>query len=311
MKTKLPFKFSLTKLPLILFIVAILAFLLLFGIFLYRSNIPVLDPKGWVGIQERDLLVIATLLMLIVVIPVFIMAVGFARTYRSGNHKAEYLPDWDNSYIAEAVWWGIPCIIILILGVLTYTSSHQLDPYRPLTTSDHPPMKVQVVALPWKWLFIYPEQRIASVNYFQIPERRPILFEITADAPMNSFWIPQLGGQIFAMPGMKTKLHLIAHEQGSYAGASANLSGTGFSGMSFTVQSTAQSEFDAWAAHIRKSSGPLSLQEYLALAQPSENNPVSTYALRDEEIEGGLFDWIFMKFMMPMKDGGMNCHSGE
>lgn len=300
------------KLPLLLLLFVIVASLLLLGGYVYRSNIPVLQPKGWVGVQERDLLVLSTLLMLIVVIPVFIMAIYFMRKYRRGERQAEYSPDWDNSYTAEAIWWGIPFVIIFILSILTYTSSHTLDPYRPLDRDQNDqiasqPLTIQVVALPWKWLFIYPEQKIATVNYLQIPKERTILFEITADAPMNSFWIPQLGGQIFAMPGMKTKLHLVAHEVGKYEGASANLSGLGFAGMAFSVESVPEEEFSVWVQTIKNTQKRLDLKNYIELAKPSQNEAVTYYTLFDNEIEGGLFNWIFMKFMMPMKDHVLHC----
>ncbi len=294
---------------------AILLFLILASLstwFLIQQNIPVLDPKGLIGLKEKNLLIIATLLMLIVVIPVFIMTFYFAWKYREGNKKSTYAPDWDFNLLAEIIWWGIPCLIIIALAYITWKSSYELDPFKSIDT-DKKPITIQVVALPWKWLFIYPEQHIASLNYIQIPEKTPIKFEISADAPMNSFWIPQLGGQVFAMPGMKTKLHLIAHEVGSYMGCSANLSGQGFSGMNFVVKSSSKEDFSRWTQSTQQSNKLLNLDQYLQIAKPSENDPVALFALKKED----LFDWIIMKYMMPMTDmcetamPCINCESSK
>jgi len=262
----------------------IVALALAFGL-LYKhyDQIAMLNPKGWVAEQQKDLMWLATWLMLLVVLPVFIMTGWIAWKYRASNPHAKYTPDWDNSYLAEAVWWGFPLLIVSVLSVVTYTSSHKLDPYKPLE-SDTTPLKVQVVALQWKWLFIYPEQKIASVNLLQIPEKTPINFEITSDAPMNSFWIPELGGQIYAMSGMRTKLHLIADQPGEFAGSSANLSGVGFSGMRFTTKATSQQGFDEWVKKAQSSSQSLEAKSYEQLAIPSEYNPVALFTLKDPEL---------------------------
>ncbi len=257
-------------------------------------DIPVLNPKGWVAMKQRNLIVIATLLMLIVVAPVCIMTLFFAWKYRASNTKAKYRPDWDYHVVAESIWWGFPCLIILFLSILCWKSSHELDPFKPLN-ADKKPIKIQVVALQWKWLFIYPEEKIATLNFVQFPEQTPVSFEITSDAPMNSFWIPQLGGQIYAMSGMTSKLHLIADEVGNFRGVSANISGRGFAGMTFVAKSSTQEDFDAWVKSVQKLKSGLDLEEYHQLAEPSEYNPVASYVLEDD----GLFDWIVMKYMMP------------
>lgn len=264
-------------------------------LFLNIGDISVLHPSGWIGDKERDLIVTATLLMLIVVIPVFFMAFLFAWKYRS-DHKEKYDPEWADHPIAEAIWWGVPCVIVGILSVLCWKSSHELDPFKPLDAPGKP-VTIQVVALQWKWLFIYPEYNIATVNFLQIPVHTPINFLITADAPMNSFWIPNLGGQVYAMPGMQSKLHLIANKEGSFPGSSANLSGKGFSGMRFTAKATSQTDFDAWVASMQVSPEKLNLDTYQQLAAPSENNPVASFQLQKAD----LFDWIMMKFTMPME----------
>jgi len=258
----------------------------------------VLTPKGWVGIEERNLLVIATLLMLIVVIPVFVLTIFIVWRYREGNEKATYRPNWAHSNLAEAIWWGVPSIIILILGTLNWVSSYKLDPYRPLK-SDKKPLTIQVVALQWKWLFIYPEQDIATINFIQFPENTPIHFEISGDAPMNSFWIPELGGQIFAMAGMKTQLHLIADQQGDYMGVSANISGIGFSQMNFTARASSDKKFRRWVKQVKRSKNVLNTRTYVPIAKPSINNPIAYYVLKDPN----LFDWIVMKDITPPKQG--------
>ncbi len=265
--------------------------------YLFTLDIPVLQPKGIIGLQQKDLLVLSTWLMLIVVIPVFIMVGLFAWKYRATNKKASYKPDWDHSHIAEAIWWGIPCLIIIALSVITWKSTHDLDPYKPLV-SNKKPLKIQVVALQWKWLFIYPEQKIATINFIQFPENTPIHFEITGQSPMNSFWIPQLGGQIFAMPGMNTELHLMADKEGEFRGCSANISGNGFAGMVFTAKASTDAEFEAWVGGVKKSSKGLTQQEYEKIAEPSEYDPVSLYVLKQDK----LYDSILMKYMEPVKE---------
>lgn len=253
----------------------------------------VLRPKGLIGVKQRDLIIIAISLMCLVVLPAVMMTLIFAWKFREGNKKAKYTPNWDHSHVAESIWWGVPFAIIIVLCVITWKSTHELDPYRPIE-HDADPMKIQVVALQWKWLFIYPEQNIAVVNFVQFPEQVPLVFEITSDAPMNSFWIPQLGGQIYAMPGMKTKLHLLANEAGTFRGSSSNLSGTGFAGMTFKAKATSQEEFDQWVKSVKQSPHDLEQDSYDQLALPSEYNPVVSYVLKDE----GLFERIVMKPLM-------------
>jgi cytochrome o ubiquinol oxidase subunit 2 len=232
--------------------------------------------------------------MLIVVIPVFILTGYIAIKYREGNKSARYSPDFDHSPLVEGLWWAIPFIIIAILSVMAWNSSHSLDPFKPIT-SDKEPLKIQVVAMQWKWLFIYPEQGIASVNMAHLPVDRPVNFEITSDAPMNSFWIPQLGGQIYAMAGMRTKLHLIADTPGYYHGQSANISGSGFAGMTFTARACQPPDFEKWLAEVKNSSQDLTMANYDQLAEPSKNNPASYYSQADD----GLFDAVIAKYMSP------------
>lgn len=265
------------------------------AIFLLRgTSLDVLTPKGTIAQQQFDLIILTSFLSLIIVIPVFALTFFIVWKYRASNTKAKYEPDWDHSRKLEAAWWLIPFALIAVLAVITWVSSHKLDPYRPIE-SDKKPVTIQVIALPWKWLFIYPEQNIATVNYIQFPEKTPINFELTADAPMNSFWIPQLGGQVYAMAGMTTKLHLEASDIGEYRGSSANISGEGFAGMKFTAKSTTQNDFDNWVLSTKASSAALTLPEYEKLAKPSDNNPPTHYSSSDPN----LYDTVIMKYMTP------------
>lgn len=260
-------------------------------LFLSGCDWTLLNPKGQVGIDERNLILLAFALMLTVVIPVIVMALLFAWRYRASNRNATYAPEWAHSTKIEAVVWGVPLLIIAVLGYVTYVSTHHLDPYRPLD-SDVKPVRIQVVALDWKWLFIYPDQGIATVNKIVFPAHTPVAFEITSDAVMNSFFIPALGGQIYAMAGMQTKLHLIANQEGDFQGISANYSGAGFTGMSFQAQATTQAAFDSWVNEVKNSPKKLDSAEYTALAKPSEKNPVALYA----SVPPNLFHTIIDKY---------------
>ncbi len=260
----------------------------------YGLDFTVLDPAGLIAKQERGLMVVATLLSLTVVVPVFAMTFFIAWKYRVGNKtKPEYKPEWDGDRRIEAVWWGVPWALISVLSVIIWSSSHSLDPAKPLAASQRP-MTIQVVALQWKWLFIYPEQNVATVNYVQFPEDTPIRFEITADAPMNSFWIPQLGGQIYAMEGMSTSLQLMADEVGEFRGSSANISGRGFAGMDFIARASSQADFDLWISQaVKKSDKRLNLASYTQLSKPSEDNPPTYYS----STEPDLYARVIRKFM--------------
>ena len=283
-KMKKAFKIAL----LLLLVVAVGALL---GLYISTHDIAVLNPKGMIGKKERELVITASLLMLIVVIPVFILTAVFAWKYREANDKSKHTPDWEHNSIAECCWWGVPLVIIIILAVITWKTSHELNPFNPIETGKKP-LKIQAVALNWKWLFLYPEEGIATVNFVQFPEKTPIAFEITSDAPMNSFWIPQLGGQIYAMPAMRTKLHLIADEVGEFRGASANISGKGFAGMVFKAKSTTEGDFQQWVQSVKGSPKQLTAQSYEELVKPSEYNPEAFYMLADDD----LFEYILNKY---------------
>jgi cytochrome o ubiquinol oxidase subunit 2 len=262
--------------------------------YLRTTDIAVFSPRGPIAQKERNLIVFTLALSLIVVIPVFVLLAGFAWRYREGNPKAKYSPNLDHSAIAETVWWLVPTVLIVILSVVTWQSSHSLDPFRAIDSST-PPITIQVVAMDWKWLFIYPQQNIAAVNYVQFPVNTPVNFQITSDAPMNSFWIPQLAGQIYAMPGMSTQLHLMATQTGSFRGSSANISGQGFAGMDFIAKASSKADFETWLSSVKKSAKQLDVSSYNTLAKPSSDNPVAYYSSE----QSSLFGNVMMKYMMP------------
>lgn len=228
------------------------------------------DPKGPIAEEQMDLIILSALVMLIVVIPVLVMSVWFPIKYRANNTKNEYKPNWEHSNKIEAVVWTIPILIIVALGTITYFTSHSLDPRKPIE-SDKPTMVVQVVAMDWKWLFIYPEQGIATVNEMAMPVDTPVEFLVTSDTVMNSFFVPQLGTQIYAMSGMENRVHLIGDEEGTYLGFSANYSGFGFSGMKFNAMVTSDQGFDDWVAKVKAAPQPLNDENLAALRVKSRD----------------------------------------
>ena len=258
----------------------------------------ILNPKGLIANIEQDLLIYATILMLIIVVPVILLTLWFAWRYRASNKKATYSPNWCHSVKLEAICWGAPIIIIIVLAWMTWVYTQDLDPYKPID-SDKKPVQIQAISLEWKWLFIYPEYGIAAVNEIQLPVDTPINFKITADSAMNAFMIPQLGSQIYAMEGMQTKLHLIADTPGNYPGMSANYSGYGFSGMRFNVRVGSDEEFLNWVQDAKTSPLQLSLDRYNKLAMPTRYHQVEKFSV----VEPHLFKRIIEKFMQPDSKG--------
>jgi cytochrome o ubiquinol oxidase subunit II len=264
-------------------------------LFLAGCHLTLLDPRGDIGTQERHLILVALALMLAVVIPVIGMTLFFFWRYRESNKQATYAPEWSHSTAIEVVVWGIPAMIVLFLGVLIWRTTHSLDPYRPLDSKVQP-VRVQVVALNWKWLFIYPDCGIATVNQLEIPAKTPIDFQLTADSIMNSFFIPRLGSQVYAMAGMQTQLHLIADEPGTYHGISSAFSGPGFSDMHFEVRAMSPAEFQAWVGRVKQRQGILTFEGYHTLASPSTNDIPTTYA----QVQDGLFLHVVNQYMPSM-----------
>jgi cytochrome o ubiquinol oxidase subunit 2 len=248
-------------------------------------NMLLLNAPGDVAAQQGNLIIVSTVLMLLIIVPVIALTLIFAWRYRASNKAAVYKPDWDHSTQLELLIWAAPLLIIIVLGAITWVSTHTLDPYRSLSrikpgqpvAADAKPLVIEVVALDWKWLFLYPEQNIATVNEIAAPVDRPIQFKITASTVMNSFYIPALAGQIYAMPGMETKLHAVMNQPGNYEGFSANYSGEGFSHMRFRFHGMSQADFDSWVAQNRASGKILQRADYLELERPSEKEPVRRY----------------------------------
>lgn len=244
------------------------------------------DPQGSIGVENLHTTLWATLLMLIVVIPVIIMVLAFAWRYRSTNLAADYAPEWSHSNKIEVVIWLVPALIVASLAVIAYRTTHELDPYRPIASAQKP-VEVEVVALDWKWLFIYPEYGVASVNQLAMPVGRPVHFKITSSSVMNSFFVPKLGSQVYAMAGMQTQLSLIADKPGTFNGISANFSGDGFADMRFKAVATDEAGFQNWVAKAK--AGPaLDSGSYSLLAKPSENDAVRTFGTVDPKLFGAI-----------------------
>lgn len=236
-----------------------------------------LHPAGPVGTAEKGIFLTAFALMLIVVLPVFAMLFFFAWRYRASNKRAFYAPGWASSRAIEVAVWTVPVLIVGALGYLTWTSTHALNPYRPLASAARP-LDVDVVALNWKWLFIYPDQHIATVNELVIPADVPVSFRLTSETVMTSFFIPRLGTQIYAMPGMRTKLHLMADRPGVYTGLNYNFSGRGYSAMHFEVKAVSIQAFEQWAAQAKRGGQALDAAALRRLEKPSVANPVRSYS---------------------------------
>jgi cytochrome o ubiquinol oxidase subunit 2 len=256
----------------------------------------VLNPSGDVAVQQKNLIIASTGLMLLVVVPVIALAFLFAWRYRASNTEATYDPDWQHSTQLEVVIWTIPLLIVMALGAMTWVTTHTLDPFRPLSRlgprqavpGGVRPLEVQVAALDWKWLFIYPEYGIASVNEMAAPVDRPIAFRITSSSVWNTFYVPALAGMIYAMPGMETQLNAVINKEGAFTGLSGHYSGTGFSRMTFSFRGLSGQGFDEWVSKAKAATSSLTRDAYLQLERPSEAEPVRYYST----VENGLYDAI-------------------
>ena len=252
----------------------------------------VLDPRGPVGKAERVILYDATGIMLAVIIPVIVLTLLFVWWYRAHNTRARYLPEWESSGRIEVIVWSIPTLIILFLGGIAWTGSHDLDPPAPLAGSKEP-LEIEVVSLDWRWLFIYPKQGIASLNHVVVPAGVPLRFRITSTTVMNSFFVPQLGSQIYAMPNMVTRLNLLADQPGTFEGLSAQFSGDGFSDMRFDLVATDAASFEAWIQSARAKGNVLDVSALERLIKPAKADGTSTFA----PVSQGLFDRIVSDHM--------------
>lgn len=276
------------------------AFLVLMWALLRGVTIDVLAPSGKIAAEQLKLLYFTLSLSVLVIVPVFTMLGVFAYKYREGRDE-EYRPEFDNSAKLETLWWGIPILIIGVLGVTTWYTSHTLDPYNDIA-SDKAPVEVQVVALQWKWLFIYPEYDIATINELPMPVDRPVHFNLAADAPMSAFWIPKLGSQMYSMNGMNSELNLIADKVGKYDGYNTNINGEGYADMTFVADVMSEKDFDTWSrtagSKAMKNDYHLDESSYTELAKPSTISEPRTYHLMKKD----LYDTIMMKYMHPESD---------
>jgi cytochrome o ubiquinol oxidase subunit 2 len=247
----------------------------------------VLDPHGPVGASEKLILIDSVSIMLAIVVPVILAIIGFAWWFRATNARATYLPDWDFSGHLELIIWAIPTLVIIFLGGIAWFGSHALDPYKPLS-SKAKPVEIEVVSLDWKWLFIYPKERIATVNQLVVPVGTPLHFRLTSSGVMNSFFVPQLGSQIYTMAGMTSQVSLEADQPGTYPGLSAQFSGKGFAGMHFDVHAISADAYATWVA-ARSAQGPtLDHAAYAALLKPSKDVEPASF----KAIDPALFDAI-------------------
>ncbi|PRC92753.1 ubiquinol oxidase subunit II [Solimicrobium silvestre] len=280
--------------------------LLLAAALLSGCNTVVLNPSGDMAAQQGHLLIVATLLMLLIIVPVIALTIFYAWHYRKNNTAAKYEPDWDHSTRLELIIWGAPLLIIIALGTITWIGTHTLDPYRKLSRLDAQrpipanteTLTVEVVALDWKWLFIYPQLGIATVNEIAAPVDVPIEFKITASSIMNSFFIPALAGQIYAMPGMQTRLNAVINQPGEFDGFSANYSGAGFSDMKFKFHGMTHADFDLWVQKIKagtetagvKVDSKLDRSVYAQLEQPSTRDPIRHFSSVDADLYHGILN---------------------
>jgi cytochrome o ubiquinol oxidase subunit II len=276
------------------------------------STILLFDPKGPIGEEQRFVIIAAIALMAIVVIPVFIMACWFPRKYRAANTAATYLPKWSYSAKIDFVMWAVPIVIVTVLSILAWTRTHSLDPYKPIPSAAKA-INIEAISLEWKWLFIYPDENIATVNQIIFPVDVPLSFKLTSDNVMTSFFIPQLGSQIYAMAGMQTQLHLLADKPGTYAGQNQQFSGRGYSDMHFQAHAVSREEFQAWVEKIRQSKELLDLDRYEKLAKPSVGyHPVTYFSA----VKPDLFEYILRQFDPtwgqmpgPMSSGPVSPHA--
>ena len=254
----------------------------------------VLDPQGPIGAADNKILFNALGIVLAIVGPTIVAVLVFAWWFRASNTRARYLPDWVFSGRIELLSWGIPLLIIVFLGGVIWVGAHQLDPYRPIA-SQNKSINVQVVSLDWKWLFIYPDHGIASVNELVVPAGVPVHFSLTSASVMNMFFVPQLGSMIMTMNGMVTQLYLQADQAGDFYGESTQYSGEGFSGMNFVLRPVPQDEFERWVAAARQSGPELDRASYIAVSQQSQNVRPFTYRV----VDPNLFDEIVTRRIPP------------
>lgn len=277
---------------------------LIVAILLKGNDVTLLNPKGLIANEQFNLIVFSVALMMIIAIPTLFLLYYFAWKYREMNTTSAYDSQTQHGKVFNLSLWAIPTAFVIILAPVMWSATQRLEPKNSIA-SDKKPITIQVVALRWKWLFIYPEQNIATVNFVHVPTDTPVEFELTADeAPMSSFWIPHWGGQLYAMTGHLNTLNLIADTPGDYPGSSAEINGKGFAGMKFTARVSSEENFNTWVKEVRRSQDVLSAEAYETLVKPSENNPAEQYASYDAE----LYNKVLMKYGSHSSDHSPSNH---
>lgn len=265
------------------------------AIVLASENALVFHPKGIIAQDEFELIITNIILMLLIILPTYILLFTVVWKFCIKHETANYDPNYSIGPVGELIMWILPSIIVAVMAIVTWNATHQLNPYKPIE-SEAKPLTIQVIALDWKWLFIYPELGIATLNVLHIPERTPIHLRLTADgAPMNSFWIPQLSGQIYSMTGMSTQLNIMANGPGEYIGREAEINGAGYADMTFLTKSTTQKDFEEWIAQVKKSSQHLTEDSYRQLVKPYINKSVILFS----KVEKDLYHKVVHKYMYP------------
>lgn len=272
---------------------------------LQGQNVALFNPKGLIAREQLSLMIFTATVLLVIAVPILTLLYFTAWKYRESNTKAIHAPDVRHSKFLVPSMWLIPIAIMLVLATNMWSATHRLVPQKPINANTKP-LRIQVVSMRWKWLFIYPDQKIATVNFVQVPVGTPVQFELTADAaPMSSFWIPNLGGQLYSMTGHVNRLNLMAEVPGDYPGSSAEINGAGFSGMKFTARAGNTEDFDRFVQSVKQSTDVLDTATYESVLAPSKNNPVAYYSA----YESSLYDRVLMKYSglhshQPAKDGG-------
>lgn len=260
----------------------------------------VLDPKGPIGQSQKELIIFSTLLCAVIIVPVLILTAIIVWRYRDRpNRKASYQPHWEHNTKLEITWWAVPIVIIVILAIVTINYTYKLEPSKAIA-SEEEPITIQVTSMDWKWLFKYPDEDIATINYIKFPEGVPVKFQLTSDTAMNSFWIPQLGGQLYSMSGMAMTLYLQADEQGTYYGSGANFNGKDFAQMTFRAEAVSREDYEAWIDEVKESAPALTMEGYETLTEPGPSD-VQLFSSFPE----GLFEKIVRQYV---EEGGAHDH---
>ncbi len=280
------------KLQFLLFILVFITLISVFTFFIASGKLVLISPTGVIALYERNLIASLVIIMLICAAPVFLLFAFISIKYRAGQKNAKYEPNWRLSNIGTFLKWALPVTVVFAFAIINWKATHDLDPYKPLGSKSETEI-IQVVSLRWKWLFIYPKEKIATVNYLVLPVNTPVEFQLTSDGPMNSFWIPSLSGQIYSMSGMETQTHFMANKPGDFQGSAAEINGKGFSAMNFTVHAASHEDFSRWTETVKKAPSALTEKEFSLLSEPSEENPVTLYS----DVGKDLYNKIMMKYM--------------